>query len=147
MGVIRLPREKKRRIPISFRRLFNFMVVGGIGFIVNLAIYYPLTHIMQATTFAGQEFYLPALLVCYPTTISLNYYLNRRFTFRSAPQQSVGYLRYLTMGLATVILDVFILFILVQFGHLFYLLAFIIATCVMFLSRYAIATNWIWNVR
>jgi dolichol-phosphate mannosyltransferase len=127
-------------------RIVNFMFVGGLGFLVNMAVYYPVTYWLQTqTTILGQQFYLPATLISLPCSISFNYWMNKKWTFKDKKSSSLSYGQYLVMGLATSVLDVVLLFLLVHFGHLFYMVAFILATIVMFLSRYFISNFWIWK--
>jgi len=127
-------------------RIFNFMVVGGCGFILNLCIYYPLTVLIHnKITFLNQVFYLPALLITAPIVIAFNYWMNMKWTFRDSPSKSLSLGRYELMGLSTMIFDLFIIFALVQYGHIFYLIAMVLATIIMFLMRYFIANKWIWK--
>ncbi len=45
-------------------RILSFMFVGGIGYFVNMAVYYPLTlWFKDKVLFLGQEFYLPPFLI------------------------------------------------------------------------------------
>jgi putative flippase GtrA len=129
-------------------RIINFMLVGGIGFCVSMAVYYPLTILLKDNlSILGQQFYLPATLISIPCALSCNYYLNKKYTYKNVQAKQLSYGRYLVMGGITAIGDVFVLFLLVQFGHLFYMVATVIATLLMFLSRYFIANAWIWNTK
>lgn len=127
-------------------RIFNFMFVGSCGFLLNLCIYYPLTVLIHnKITFLNQIFYLPALLITAPITIAFNYWMNKKWTFKDSTTKSLSLGRYELMGLSTMIFDLFIIFVLVQYGHIFYLVAMVLATIIMFLMRYFIANKWIWK--
>ena len=127
-------------------RIFNFMFVGSCGFLLNLCIYYPLTVLIHnKITFLNQIFYLPALLITAPITIAFNYWMNKKWTFKDSTTKSLSLGRYELMGLSTMIFDLFIIFFLVQYGHIFYLVAMVLATIIMFLMRYFIANKWIWK--
>ena len=127
-------------------RIFNFMFVGSCGFLLNLCIYYPLTVLIHnKITFLNQVFYLPALLITAPITIAFNYWMNKKWTFKDSTTKSLSLGRYELMGLSTMIFDLFIIFVLVQYGHIFYLVAMVLATIIMFLMRYFIANKWIWK--
>ena len=127
-------------------RIFNFMFVGSCGFLLNLCLYYPLTVLIHnKITLLNQVFYLPALLITAPIVIAFNYWMNMKWTFRDSPSKSLSLGRYELMGLSTMIFDLFIIFALVQYGHIFYLIAMVLATIIMFLMRYFIANRWIWK--
>jgi putative flippase GtrA len=71
--------------------------------------------------------------------------MNKKWTYKNETAKMLSLGRYELMGLSTMIFDLFIIFGLVQYLHLFYLVALVIATIVMFLARYFIANRWIWN--
>lgn len=127
-------------------RVFNFMFVGGCGFLLNLAIYYPLTVLIHnKVTFLNQVFYLPALLISTPIVIAFNYALNKKWTYKDCPAKSLSLARYEFMGLCTAFFDIIVLFLLVYFGHIFYLVAMILTALIMFLIRYFISNRWVWE--
>jgi putative flippase GtrA len=127
-------------------RIFNFMFVGSCGFILNLCIYYPLTVLIHnKITFLSQVFYLPALLISTPIVIAFNYWINKKWTYRGYAAKSLSLARYEFMGLCTAIFDVIVLFLLVQFGHIYYLLAMVMAAIIMFGMRYFISNKWVWK--
>ena len=49
------------------------------------------------------------------------------------------------MGMCTAMIDLVLIFLMVQFGHVFYLLATVFAACIMFILRYIISNKWIWK--
>jgi putative flippase GtrA len=127
-------------------RIFNFMFVGGCGFTLNLAIYYPLTMLIHnKITLLNQVFYLPALLISTPIVIAFNYVLNKKWTYKDFPTKSLSLARYELMGLSTAVFDMIVLFLLVYFGHIFYLIAMVLTAIMMFSIRYFISNRWIWR--
>ena len=127
-------------------RMFNFMFVGGCGFLLNLAIYNPLTVLIHSKiTFLNQVFYLPALLISTPIVIAFNYALNKKWTYRDFPAKSLSLARYEFMGLCTAVFDMIVLFLLVHYGHIFYLVAMVLAAIIMFSIRYFISNRWVWK--
>ena len=127
-------------------RIINFMFVGGCGFLLNLVIYYPLTLLIQnKVSFLNQVFYLPAMLITAPIVIAFNYWMNKKWTYKGVDTKMLSLGRYEFMGLSTAVFDLFIIFALVEYGHIFYLIAMVIATILMFLVRYFIANRWIWK--
>ena len=127
-------------------QILNFMIVGGIGYIINMGAYWLLLKFLKTTetTFLGQHFYLPPFVISTLLAIISNYELNKYWTFKGWGEQSVGFLRYLTMGLATLVLDMAVLWALVDWGNLTPILAAAIAIAIVFVIRYLIARKWIW---
>ncbi len=122
------------------------MLIGGLGFLVSMAVYYPLTLFFKDyVVWLGQQFYLPATIPSTLASVTFNYYMNRKFTFGDCPAKRLSLLRYQVMGMTTALLDIFMLFLLVHFLSIFYLLAAVIAVISMFLVRYFIANKWIWK--
>jgi putative flippase GtrA len=127
-------------------RVLNFMVVGGIGYIINIAIYYPLTLLFQHTvTFLGQQFYLPPYLVSSFAAISSNYYLNKISTFRDCQEKSLGYVKYLTTCSVSLPVEMVFIFFFVQFLHFLPVLAAAAAILVVFLGRYFVISRIVWH--
>ena len=124
------------------------MFVGGLGFCVQTALYYPLTLIIKdKVTFFNQVFYLPALVIVFPIVIAFNYWMNKKWTYRQCRVKSLSLGRYEIMGLSTAIVDMALIFLMVQFGHIFYLIATVLAACIMFAMRYLISNRWIWKTQ
>lgn len=127
-------------------QILNFMFVGGIGYAVNMLIYWPLTLVFKnEVTFLGQHFYLPPFLISSLIAILCNYELNKIWTFKSWNERCFGGLRYLTMALATLTLDIAFLFILVQYLGLLPVPAAALAILIVFIIRYALARSWVWS--
>jgi putative flippase GtrA len=73
--------------------------------------------------------------------------MNKKWTYRDVETKKLSLGRYEVMGLSTAVFDMVLIFLMVQLGHVFYLLAMVLAACVMFLMRYFIANRWIWNTK
>ena len=129
-------------------RIFNFMVVGGLGALIGtLLIYWPITILIHnRVTVLGQIFYLPGLIPSSIVSMTFNYYMNNKWTYRGCSARQLSLLRYYVMGSTTWIFDMMLLVIFVRYCHIYYLLALLIATIVMFLVRYVISGKWIWRV-
>ncbi len=127
-------------------RLLNFMIVGGIGYIINMAIYYPLTLVFnREVTFLGSHFYLPPFLISTYIAATSQYFMNKAWTFNDMEKYSQSYVRYLSAVAVTVIGDIAILCLIVDFGHLQPILAAAIAILIMFMARYIIVKRWVWR--
>lgn len=137
--------ERAKKIT-SKHPILNFMFVGGIGFIVNISIYYPLSLVFEnEVTILGQHFYLPPFIISSFIAILCNYEMNKRWTFKRQKTNSYSRGRYMLMALVTLVLDVIMLWLLVDYGHLFPTLGAVIALNAAFLLRYAIARVWVWK--
>jgi len=131
---------------INKYRLLNFMIVGGIGYIINMGLYYPLTLVFRKeVTFFGNHFYLPPFLMSTYIAATAQYFMNKAWTFNDREKYSQSYLRYLSVAAITVIFDLILLFIFVDFGHLYPELAAALAILIMFISRYFIVKRWVWR--
>jgi putative flippase GtrA len=129
-------------------QVLNFMVVGGIGFVINMLIYWPLTMVFktQTGTYFGQHFYLPPFLISSLIAIICNYTLNKAWTFKDQEAHSLSFLRYLSMALVTLALDMALLYVLVDYGKLAPMLGAALAIMIVFVVRYMIAKHWIWGI-
>ncbi len=129
-------------------RVFSFTLVGGIGFIINMGLYYPLTLIFQSeVTFLDQHFYLPPFAISSAVAIMSNYHFNKVWTFGDRKAKSLSSMRYFGMAGITLLLDMFVLFLMVDYGHLHPMLAAMVAIIFVFFLRYVIADKWIWGYR
>ena len=130
------------------------MIVGGLGFIVGTVfINMPITWALHHVSNIHEIYYLPALIPSSIVSITWNYYLNLKWTFKDRKAESVSLARYELMGMSTVVLDILLLWVLVKFAHITAgvfnvpVVALIIATICMFLLRYIISNVWIWRTR
>lgn len=127
-------------------RMLPFAIVGGIGYFVNMAVYYPLTLWFQKTvTFLGQEFYLPPFLVSSFVAITSNYILNRRFTFSDYQEKKLGYIKYLTTCSASLPLEMALIFLFVRFMGFMPIMAVAVAILLVFIGRYAVLSRIVWH--
>jgi len=134
------------RFYLNKYRLLNFMIVGGIGYIINMALYYPLTLVFnKEVTFLGSHFYLPPFLVSSYIAATCQYFMNKAWTFGDMEKYSQSYFRYLSAVAVTIIGDLAILAVIVDFGHLRPELAAALAILIMFMARYFIVKRWVWK--
>lgn len=127
-------------------QVLNFMVVGGIGYAVNMLTYWPLTLVFKSkVTFLGQSFYLPPFVISSLIAIFCNYELNKIWTFKGWKEQSFGGLRYLSMALVTLLFDMVMLYALVEFLNISPVPAAALAILIVFIVRFIIAKKWVWK--
>ncbi|HXY74559.1 MAG TPA: glycosyltransferase family 2 protein, partial [Dehalococcoidales bacterium] len=95
-------------------RIVNFMLVGGVGYVINIGIYSALTLIpvlRAQTNIFGKQYYLPPFAISTLIAIACNYYLNKRFTFQDRKEVKAGFWQYMAMGIITGIVDMALLFL------------------------------------
>lgn len=127
-------------------RILPFMIVGGIGYFVNMVIYYPLTLWFKETvTFLGQEFYLPPFLLSSYIAITSNYLLNKHFTFKGYQQKKFGYVKYLTTCSASLPVEMALIYLLVHFLGFMPIVAVAIAILVVFIGRFLVVSKMVWH--
>ena len=136
----------------SFKyQILNFMVVGGIGTVINLGLYWLLLFIPALKevqwNFLGKNHpnYLLPFFISSLVAIVSNYLMNRASTFKGWKEQKGGFRRYMTMALVTLVLDNALLFLLVTYGNLPYVPAAALAILINFIIRFLIARNWVWK--
>ena len=134
----------------SFKyQILNFMVVGGIGYVINMGLYSLLTLMPALKKFefnkVGETYYLPPFIISSLVVIVCNYLMNRASTFKGWKEQKGGFGRYLVMALATLVLDTALLWVFVRFGNLPPVPAAALAILIAFGVRYVIARSWVWK--
>lgn len=134
---------------LNHYQVSNFMIVGGIGYVINMVAYSLLLQatVFQSTSFVlgGKNYYLFPFVISSLIAIMSNYILNKVWTFREWTENRLGGLRYLTMALATLILDMAFLWLLVDMGKLPPIAAAALAILIVFIVRYFIAKKWVWT--
>ncbi len=130
-------------------QVLNFMVVGGIGTVINLGLYSILVLVPALKTFAvdrvGTTYYVPPFIISSLVAIISNYLMNRASTFKGWKEQKGGFGRYLVMGLVALVPDSGLLILFVKYGKLPPVLAAAIAILIMFVVRFLIARSWVWK--
>lgn len=127
-------------------RMLPFMIVGGIGYFVNMIIYYPLTLWFKDTvTFFGQEFYLPPFLVSSYVAITSNYLLNKRFTFKDYGEYKAGYIKYLIICATSLPIEMVFIYLFVHFMGFVPIMAVAIAILIVFVTRYSGISRIVWH--
>lgn len=106
---------KRSRLKTSLRSVGNwqqlgkFLVVGGIGYAINLAVYAALIHV-------GMH-YLAAAVCSFLVAVTSNYMLNRHWTFRTQRGHvGVQGMRFLVVSLVSLAANLGVLELLVTAG-------------------------------
>jgi dolichol-phosphate mannosyltransferase len=134
---------------LNHYQISNFMIVGGIGYAINIGVYSLLLQapVFKSTSFVlgGKNYYLFPFVISSFVAIISNYILNKIWTFREWTENKWGGLRYLSMALATLGLDMAFLWMLVDIGKLPPIGAAALAILIVFIVRYLIAKKWVWT--
>jgi dolichol-phosphate mannosyltransferase len=132
-------------------QVLNFMVVGGIGYVINLVLYYLLLLIPFFKTVRwswlgeGDRNYLLPFIGSSLVAMVSNYLLNRVSTFKGWKEQKGGFGRYMIMGTATLFLDTALLVLFVKYADFPYVPAAALAILIAFAARFFIARSWVWK--
>lgn len=138
----------KHLVKLAFHkwRMLPFMIVGGIGYFVNMAVYYPLTLWFEETViFLGQEFYLPPFVVSSYIAITSNYLLNKMFTFKGYQVKKAGYVKYLTTCSASLPIEMALIFLFVRFLGFMPIVAVAVAILIVFIGRFWVVRRIVWH--
>jgi len=131
-------------------QILNFMVVGGLGFIVNILImnalikWPPAPWFTISGSFLGTKYYLLPFFISSLVAIVFNYLLNKYWTFKGWAEKKLGGLRYFVMAGATLVLDMLALFVFVTYGKIPPVPAAALAILLVFIVRFLIARKWVW---
>ena len=138
----------------SFKyQVLNFMVVGGIGWVINIGLYTLLLRVPALKevqwNFLGKNHpnYLLPFIISSLVAIICNYLMNRASTFKGWKEQKSGFGRYIAMGIGTLFIDMGILVLLVRLWNLPYVPAAALAVLIAFIIRFIIARSWVWKTK
>ena len=132
---------------LNHYQISNFMIVGGIGYLINIGIYSLLLNVpffSNGFVLPGNHYYLFPFVLSSLVAIVSNYILNKIWTFRGWKENRFGGLRYLAMALATLVLDLAFLWLMVDIGHVPPIGGAAIAILIVFIVRFLIAKKWVW---
>jgi dolichol-phosphate mannosyltransferase len=138
----------------SFKyQILNFMVVGGIGWVINIGLYTLLLRVPALKevqwNFLGKNHpnYLLPFIISSLVAIICNYLMNRVSTFKGWKEQKSGFGRYIAMGIGTLFIDMGLLVLLVRLWNLPYVPAAALAVLIAFIVRFVIARSWVWKAK
>ena len=123
-------------------KMIQFGIVGGLMIIMNVAIIYTLT------SFLG-IYYIISAILSYLLLTGLSFFLNENWTFNSITNHAHKkmlhrFVSYYLVSLSGMTLNIIILFLLTEYGNVFYLYSSIIASFSVFLWNFALNKNITW---
>lgn len=119
------------------KQLFKFMIVGGIGFIINAAILYILTEKLNI-------YYMISALISLQCSIPVQFILNNTWTFKDKLSFK-KFIKYESLSAAGVFLYYIILILLTELLGVYYLISSLLATFIVFLFNYHNSKKYVWK--
>ncbi len=107
----------------------KYVIVGGTGAIVDFAVLYFLTDFFQI-------YYLISATISFILSGTLNYYLNRKWTFRSKGKKRRQLPVFFIIALIGLSINNFIMYVLVEKFAFWYIYAKIVATGVVLIWNF-----------
>ncbi len=104
-------------------KIVRYLISGGVATIANLTILFLLVHF-------GHMHYLPASMAAFILAIAVSFGMQKFWTFHDWPMHDTHaqFVRYLMVILGNLLLNTAVMYLLVEVGELWYLLAQVIAT-------------------
>ena len=124
----------------TIKEFIKFGIVGAIGTFVNLSILYFLTEMVNI-------YYIISEIIAFSASVINNYILNKKWTFNEKLKENIGrkYFKYVITCLLSLFVNLFILFILVEFYDFWYIFAEIVAIGGAFLINFVGNKLWTFN--
>ncbi len=121
-------------------QISKFVIVGGLGALINVSILFILTDIFNV-------FYLISEIIAFIISASQNYVLNKIWTFKEKLKNSVikKYFKYLLISMISLLFNISVLYMLVEFFGFWYIYAEIVA--IIFSSLINFLGNKIWTFK
>ena len=122
------------------KQLIKFACVGAIGTIVNLSILYILTEFFFI-------YYIISEIFAFIASTINNYILDKFWTFKEKLYEKLikKYIKFIIISLCALILNITILFILVEYFLIWYIIAELFAICGAFTINFM--GNRIWTFK
>lgn len=102
----------------ALKRFIKFILVGGVGTIINLIVFYCLVKYLAL-------WYIFSAVVSFFVAVTSNYFLNKQWTFANLVKAS--YLKFVFISLSGLVFNIIILFLLVEYLKMNYFFAQLIA--------------------
>lgn len=124
----------------NIKEFIKFGIVGAIGTFVNLSILYFLTEIVNI-------YYIISEIIAFSVSVINNYILNKKWTFNETLKENIvrKYFKYAITCLLSLFVNLFILFILVEFYDFWYIFAEVVAIGGAFLFNFVGSKLWTFN--
>jgi dolichol-phosphate mannosyltransferase len=119
-------------------QFIKFCVVGLIGTGVNLAILYFLVEFVNL-------WYIISATISFVIALTNNYILNRLWTFSSKEKIMKQYVKFFVVSVLSLGINLSILYLLVEFAHIWYIFAQVIAIIVALWTNFLGSKLWVFR--
>jgi dolichol-phosphate mannosyltransferase len=138
-----MPPVNFTKIKEKLIKMIQYGIVGGMMVILNVAILFFLTSILGI-------YYIFSAVLSYLFLTALSFYLNENWTFHSVTNHtrkkiSHRIMSYYFISISGMILNITILFLLTDYGNVYYLHSSIISSCLVFLWNFSLNEKITWN--
>jgi len=131
------------RIRETLIKMIQFGMVGGLMIILNVVLLFLLTSLIGI-------YYIVSAILSYLLLTGLSFFLNEKWTFNSITHPNHKklwhrFVSYYLVALSGMTLNILILFLLTEYGNVFYLYSSIIASFLVFLWNFSLNKNITWG--
>ena len=120
----------------------RFLIAGGFAFAVNIVVLYVLTEIFHI-------YYLISTVLAFLVAFNVSFFLQKSWTFRDNSRDNlhVQIPLYLGMQVANLVLNTGLMYVFVEYLHIWYILSQMIITTVLATVIFLINKKYIFNRR
>jgi putative flippase GtrA len=120
------------------RSVLKFFAAGVVVLFFNLALLYLLTDILK-------NWYIVSSIVAYAFAVVLNFFLQKIWVFENNPSENVEkqFLVYSIAAVSNAIMNTVLLYVIVEYGHVHYLLSQVTVTLFLAIVNYYLNRNYI----
>ena len=134
----------------TLAQFIKFCIVGGIGVIVNLAVLYSVVELARPFIQVDTFFILLASTIAFMAAVTSNFFLNKLWTFKKSerirPEKGIWqYLKFTLVCLAGLGVNLVVLYLLIEFMHLWYILAQLLAIIVAVSVNFTGSKLWVFE--
>lgn len=124
------------------QQILRFLITGGIAFTVNISVLYFVTSILHI-------YYLISVVFAFVASFSVSFLMQKFWTFKdhSREEWHVQFSLYLTLQLVNLALNAALMYMLVEYLHLWYILAQILISLGLAIISFIINRGYIFKSR
>lgn len=124
------------------QQIFKFLIAGGFAFVVNIVALYVLTDILHI-------YYLVSTVAAFLISFLVSFTLQKFWTFKDASKDNVHLQLqlYLAMQVANLGLNTGLMYVFVEYLHIWYILSQVIITTVLSIVVFSINKRYIFKTQ
>jgi putative flippase GtrA len=121
-------------------QVFRFLVAGGIGFGINIVSLYVFTDVFHV-------YYIISTVLAFLIAFSVSFTLQKSWTFKDASRENmhVQLSMYLAMQLTNLGLNTGLMYVFVEYLHIWYIFSQVIITTILSIVVYTVNKKYIFN--